>query len=51
MGYVVVQFIKWKGGKSVLAVPKSWVVEASDTATCFFPIVNAAKLIEKASNN
>ena len=46
MGYIVIQFIKWKGGKSVLAVPESWVVEAYGM-TCFFPRVNAEKLIKQ----
>lgn len=36
-----------KGGKSVLAVPESWIVVVNNQLKCYFPKYNAAKLIEE----
>jgi hypothetical protein len=47
MGYIIVQFINWKDGTSLLAVPESWLVVVSEKCMCYFPKRNAAKLIEQ----
>ena len=50
MGYVVVQFIKWKSGNSVQAVPESWVVKVAGRQMCYFPKNNAVKMIEEQAS-
>lgn len=47
MGYVVVQFTRWKSGTSALAVPESWLFAKGKELICYFPKSNAAKLIEQ----
>jgi hypothetical protein len=47
VGYVVVQFIKWKSGNSVQAVPESWVVMVAGRQMCYFPKTNAVKMIQQ----
>lgn len=47
MGYAVVQFTNWGKGKSIMAVPESWLFEKGKDVICHFPKVNGHKLIQQ----
>jgi hypothetical protein len=44
-GYTVVQFTEWGNGKSVLAVPCSWLVKVENRLMCYFPKTDSKRAI------
>ena len=45
-GYAVVQFTEWKDGRSVEAVPCSWVVQIGQRQMCYYPKTGSKKAIQ-----